>query len=386
MGLKKANSTSFKKGNIPWNKNMSCPEKTRLKISKKLLGHKNNTVDVRLKISNKLRGIKRPPRTKEHINKLRLANLGIKHSYERIKKRIEGRRKNGKEWMTAETRKKISLANGGDGLHFTRNYPTPFNKIKAKIRKRDNYTCQLCFVKWDRISKQFPVHHIDHNINNNNSTNLVCLCQRCNIKVNSSKVRSFWIQFFKDRFNTSLSSICSVYLCGKAGSGKTSCAEYLIKRGYQVAKFAAPVYMIAEKYFNMKSKDRKLLQIIGTDIGRRYDSDIWINRFLIDMRIVKLTKYLLKMPDIPFVCDDVRFKNEHKKLKKEGWIGIYLDVSDDIRINRLKNRDGDAKIECLTHKSETEIDSFKDNLIKLDASGSIEDTINKLKIILNIKD
>jgi dephospho-CoA kinase len=198
-------------------------------------------------------------------------------------------------------------------------------------------------------------------------------------------VRSFWIQFFKDRFKTSISSLSSVYLCGKAGSGKTSCAEYLIKKGYQVAKFASPVYMIAEKYFNMKNKDRKLLQIIGTDIGRRYDSDIWINRFLIDMRIVKLTKYLLKMQNIPFVCDDVRFKNEHKKLKKEGWIGIYLDVSDDIRINRLNNRDGDAKIECLNHKSETEIDSFKDNLIKLDASGSMENTISKLKIILNIK-
>ena len=40
------------------------------------------------------------------------------------------------------------------------------------------------------------------------------------------------------------------------------------KYKYQVAKFAYPVYMIAEKYFNMKQKDRKLLQIIGTEAGR----------------------------------------------------------------------------------------------------------------------
>lgn len=48
------------------------------------------------------------------------------------------------------------------------------------------------------------------------------------------------------------------------GCGKDTVADYLVdKYNYTKVSFAGPIYLIAKKYFNMKSKDRVLLQSIG---------------------------------------------------------------------------------------------------------------------------
>ena len=176
----------------------------------------------------------------------------------------------------------------------------------------------------------------------------------------------------------------NLYFVAKAGAGKTYNAKFVIKKyGYQIAKFAYPVYMIAEKYFNMTKKDRKLLQVIGTDAGRDLiDSEIWVKRFKEDMLIVKKTAEILNKSTQKFVMDDCRFPNEHQILKELGFIGIYIDVPDKIRYKRLIGRDGKAQKNTLNHKSETLIDSFKDDLIKLDGSGSLEQSYRKLNELL----
>ncbi len=132
-----------------------------------------------------------------------------------------------------------------------------------------------------------------------------------------------------------------------------------------------------------KLKDRKLLQIIGTDVGRDLDKDIWVDRLIFDIMIVEKTRELLKYPKVSFVSADVRFINEHKALKRAGWLGIYLDVSDDIRIKRLNQRDATAQIETLNHASETALDEFKHELVSIDASGSIEEMCDNLEVALN---
>ena len=177
----------------------------------------------------------------------------------------------------------------------------------------------------------------------------------------------------------------NIYLCAKAGAGKSSCAEYLTKKGYQQSSFAYPVYNLAYDYFNMdkKLKDRKLLQVIGTDAGRYYDKDIWVDRFVFDIMIVEKTRELLDLQKTLFVCPDCRFINEHKALRRAGWLGIYLDVSDDIRIKRLNQRDATAQIETLNHASETALDEFKHELVSIDASGSIEEMCDNLEVALN---
>ena len=185
---------------------------------------------------------------------------------------------------------------------------------------------------------------------------------------------------------SNINNLPNIYFCAKAGSGKSFSSMFLIKKyGYQVAKFAFPVYNLAYDYFNMdrKIKNRNLLQIIGTDIGReKISSDIWVNRFKEDMTIVKLTSEKMGISIPKFVMDDCRFANEQKILKELGFVGIYLDVSDEKRKERLIGRDGTAQENTLNHSSETMIDSFKDNLIKLDANGSLEESYIKLNELL----
>lgn len=183
---------------------------------------------------------------------------------------------------------------------------------------------------------------------------------------------------------TGVEKLPNIYFVGKAGSGKTYSAKFMIEKyGYGVAKFAYPVYMIAEKYFNMKVKDRKLLQVIGTDAARdQINSEIWVKRFKEDMRIVRLTAGILNLPLPKFVMDDCRFPNEHVILKELGFVGIYIDVSDEIRKERLIGRDGKAQEDTLNHKSETLIDTFKDDLIKVDGNGELEESFRNLNDVL----
>ena len=173
-----------------------------------------------------------------------------------------------------------------------------------------------------------------------------------------------------------MKDIKGVYFVGKAGAGKTYSANYLIEiYDFIQSKFAFPVYGIAHDYFKMEGKDRKLLQFLGTDIGRdQINQNIWVDRFKEDIQIVTETFRNLYNKGVKFVSDDVRFSNEHEILKSMGWIGLYLDVTDEERIRRLTGRDGDAQLTTLNHSSETSIDLFKDDLIKVDANGPLEKT------------
>lgn len=176
----------------------------------------------------------------------------------------------------------------------------------------------------------------------------------------------------------------SVYFVGKAGAGKTYSANYLKEKYHYVqSKFAYPVYNLAYNYFDMKGKDRRLLQFIGTDVGRTSIRDsIWVDRFKEDMRIVQETNKRLFNKHIHFVSDDVRFPNEHQALKDMGWLGIFLDSPDDIRVRRLTGRDGDAQVNTLNHCSETSIDLFKHDLIQVDSSGSLDETYANIEQVL----
>lgn len=176
----------------------------------------------------------------------------------------------------------------------------------------------------------------------------------------------------------------NIYFVGKAGAGKTYASTYLVKTyGYIVSKFAYPVYNLAYNYFDMKGKDRNLLQFIGTDIGRNLVKDnIWVERFKEDISIVRLTYRQMYNRGVSFVADDVRFKNEHEVLKSMRWLGIYLEVSDEKRIERLVKRDGNAQINTLTHSSETAIEGFKNELVKIDSSGTLEETYENIEGVL----
>ena len=69
-------------------------------------------------------------------------------------------------------------------------YPIEFQKIKSKIRKRDNYECQLCGINEKECKQNLHIHHVDYDKNNCLLNNLIGLCSSCHLTTNLS--RRFW--------------------------------------------------------------------------------------------------------------------------------------------------------------------------------------------------
>jgi len=71
------------------------------------------------------------------------------------------------------------------------------NKLKDKIRKRDNYTCQLSEKTEKELGEKLSVHHIDYDKKNNQEINLISLSRNWNAKVNFD--RKDWTNYFKEK-------------------------------------------------------------------------------------------------------------------------------------------------------------------------------------------
>ena len=115
-------------------------------------------------------------------------------------------------------------------------------------------------------------------------------------------------------------------ICGKIVSGKSTLANYIlnIDDNYEIYSFGDKVKSITNDLFNIQSKNRNLLQQVGSKLCE-IDNDIWIN-YLIN-----------KISDKDnIIIDDVRYENEILALKRIGFIIIYLEISQEEQIKRLK--------------------------------------------------
>ena len=66
-------------------------------------------------------------------------------------------------------------------------YPPEWNeRLKEKIRKRDNYKCQKCSIPQIECIKKLHVHHKDENKQNCDESNLISLCRKCHITIHRS--------------------------------------------------------------------------------------------------------------------------------------------------------------------------------------------------------
>jgi len=61
-------------------------------------------------------------------------------------------------------------------------------ELKNKIRTRDGYVCQVCFLSG--FDKALSVHHIDYNKENHDENNLISLCRKCHGATNYN--RKYW--------------------------------------------------------------------------------------------------------------------------------------------------------------------------------------------------
>lgn len=176
----------------------------------------------------------------------------------------------------------------------------------------------------------------------------------------------------------------NIGIIGRLGSGKTFAANYLVKKyGFHKVSLATPIKEIMAKYFKVYDKSdaryRRLAQKIGTDWFRSEYPDVWI-----DYMIEETSKY-----DELFVCDDVRFLNEAERLLSSGWLLLYMDCPDQIRIERCILRDKTFDPLTMNHPSETGVEEilnkYQSKIINIDSSGSMENTNKQLDDIVQCR-
>lgn len=144
---------------------------------------------------------------------------------------------------------------------------------------------------------------------------------------------------------------------GKMCSGKTTLCRYMekyLQEKYNIQiqslTFAGKVYELAYDLFDMKKKDRKLLQSIGTYM-RMIDEDVWV-------------KYVMKQSRSKDVfVEDCRYRNEFDALVENGFLMIKLQIDDEFQLERLMKTYPDTyqmHVENLRHASELDIDGFEE--------------------------
>ena len=84
-------------------------------------------------------------------------------------------------------------------------------KLRRKVRERDNYTCQMCLSNTSK--RQFEVHHIDYDKTNSNENNLICLCKHCHTKTTNSHNRAYRKNYFYNIMNKK--NVESIYIHSK---------------------------------------------------------------------------------------------------------------------------------------------------------------------------
>jgi len=130
-----------------------------------------------------------------------------------------------------------------------------------------------------------------------------------------------------------------VSISGKAGSGKDTIGDYLVKeRGFKKIALADPIKRLVkdvfvlddETVYDRKKREeplekwngwtvRKLLQFIGTELFRKnIDEAIWVKSLLYTIE---------KDKEHDYVISDARFKNEIENLKeyaKDDFLSIKV--------------------------------------------------------------
>ena len=94
--------------------------------------------------------------------------------------------------VSLDTRIKLSVSHGGTGIPYEhRKYPHEFYLIRNYILNRDNHICQNCGVIGNTI------HHIDYNKQNCKETNLITVCNKCNLQANFNK--NYWQNIYQEK-------------------------------------------------------------------------------------------------------------------------------------------------------------------------------------------
>jgi hypothetical protein len=152
--------------------------------------------------------------------------------------------------------------------------------------------------------------------------------------------------------------------------------------------FAMPKGLKKEDFLIKQSKPkgyREILQYWGTHVRRKQKDSYWIEK--LGQRIEELdAKYKKEKERLIFVVSDARFINELNYCADvlQAYM-MYLDVPDDVRMKRLKKRDGfEPKKNVKNHVSETELvlwaNRNEDKFVKLSSRYKTAELISEFQM------
>lgn len=175
-----------------------------------------------------------------------------------------------------------------------------------------------------------------------------------------------------------------VAFIGKQCAGKTTlasmfCSQMESFNRVDIIKFADPIYEALRAI--KKKKNRAFMQGFGTLAMRCFGEHIFVDLF--EQRVLEIEDI---GDSVCMVCDDVRRKFEFDCVRDNGFITVYIDAPDDVRMKRAKRQ----KIEFIeNHESEIYIDELK-GLCDMQFDGNVnlkdmEMYVDAIKIFANTR-
>jgi dephospho-CoA kinase len=152
-------------------------------------------------------------------------------------------------------------------------------------------------------------------------------------------------------------------LLGELRSGKNTVADYLTEY-YNATQFAFATdlknsFHRAYPHIPANPKPRKGYQLYGELKRYVYGQDYWINLTLDDVKYAQIEgeRFGYISEDQPYlpVITDVRYPNEAKRLKEEGYIIIKIETPLEVKIARAEAAGDNFNPEDLNHESEKHI-------------------------------
>tara|TARA_B110000908_G_C10061756_1_gene360959 strand:+ start:241 stop:747 length:507 start_codon:yes stop_codon:yes gene_type:complete len=162
-----------------------------------------------------------------------------------------------------------------------------------------------------------------------------------------------------------------IAITGKIASGKSYISHYLCDTyNFKIFSFAQPIKKICNDIFNMKGKDRLLLQEFSEKC-KELDKDVWVK--YLDEAISNETGNI--------VIDDMRFPNEWEMLTLHGFTIIKLTLPPELQLQRIKETYPDTykkHLERLNHISESSYEYLPYDYTIDVSNGDVLNNINKI--------